>query len=104
MAVEAEAISINITFKNTQSTDALKSYAEEKLRACLQKFVRKPVDAHVILSVAKNRQVAEVTLRSDGTDFFGKEESDSLYTALDALVDSIAVQLRKHKDKLTAHH
>ena len=104
MSENARVINVNITFRNTEATDALKSYATEKIRNCLKKFVHHDTEAHVVLKVEKNRQIAEITCRSDGADFNAKEESGDLYASIDTLVDSLTHQLRKHKDKLTAHH
>lgn len=97
-------ININVTFKNTDSTEALKTYATEKMSNCLKKFVHRNTDANVILKVEKTRQIAEVTFHTDGHDFFAKEESVDLYASIDALVDSLTHQLRKHKERLTQHH
>ena len=97
-------INVNITFRNTDATDALKAYATDKISHCVSKFVHQDTAAHVVLKVEGNRQIAEVSLHSDGADFAGREESDNLYASIDALTDSISQQLRRHKDKLTKHH
>ncbi len=97
-------VNVNITFRNTEGTDAIKTYVTEKISHCLKKFIHQDTEAHVILKVEKNRQIAEVTLRTDGHDFNATEESDDLYASVDTLVDSITHQLRKHKEKLTSHH
>lgn len=97
-------ININITFRNTEATDPLREYVTEKLKNCLQKFVHRDTEAHVVLQVEKNRQIAEVTVYVDGLSINGKEESGDLYTATDALVGSLTQQLRKHKEKITRHH
>jgi putative sigma-54 modulation protein len=97
-------VNVHITFKNTEATEPLKKYASEKIKNSMQKFVHHDTEAHIILKIEKNRQIAEATFRTDGADFIGREESDSLYTAIDALADSLSHQLRKHKDKLTQHH
>ena len=46
---------INVTFRHVDPTPALKAHAEEKLERMVKKHLRRPVDAHVILSVAKER-------------------------------------------------
>lgn len=97
-------VNVNITFRNTDATDALKAYATDKISNCVSKFIHHDTEAHVVLKVERNRQIAEVSLRSDGADFAGREESDNLYASIDALTDSISQQLRRHKDKLTKHH
>lgn len=96
-------ITVNITFRNTEATDALKAYGEEKIRNALTKFVHHDTDAHLILKVERNRQLAEVKFHTDGHDFFCVEERADLYASIDALVDTLSHQLRKHKDKITTH-
>jgi putative sigma-54 modulation protein len=95
---------IHITFRNTEATEALKSYATDKINHTLQKFVKQDTEAHVVLKVEKNRQIAEVQFHADGSDFIVVEESEDLYASIDKLIDSLSTQLRKHKEKLTKHH
>jgi putative sigma-54 modulation protein len=100
----AHLVNVSVTFKNTDSSEALKKYATEKLSAALGKFVHHPTEVHTILRLEKNRQIAEATFHADGHDFKGKEESEDLYASIDSLVASVTQQLRKHKEKLTEHH
>jgi putative sigma-54 modulation protein len=97
-------VSVVVTFKQTDATEALRNYATEKLAHALKKFVHSDTEAHCLLRVEKLRHIAEVNFHADGKDFVGKEESQDLYASIDALCDSIAHQLRKHKEKVTAHH
>lgn len=98
------AINLAITFRNTEGTDALRAYATEKITNCLRKFVHRDTEAHLVLRVEKNRQVADLTAHADGGSFQVSEESDSLYASIDLMVDSLTQQLRKHKEKLTNHY
>ena len=104
MPDNSKIISINIAFRNTEATDALKKYASEKLTSCLKKFVRQDIEAQVILLVEKKRQIAEITFNNDGASFKNREESDDMYKSIDMLVDSLTNQLRRHKEKITKHH
>ena len=90
-------VQLNITFKNVDASEALRQYAEDKLAGCLSKFVHHDTEAHVVLRVEKNRQLAEISFRTDGAHFKGSEESIDMYASIDALVDSLTKQLRKHK-------
>ncbi|MCB0310660.1 MAG: ribosome-associated translation inhibitor RaiA, partial [Bdellovibrionales bacterium] len=74
MSNSARLINLNITFRNTQATDAIKGYANDKITNCLSKFVHQDTEANIVLSVEKNRQIAEISFRSDGHTFNGKEE------------------------------
>ena len=44
---------INVTFRHVEPTPALKAHAEEKLERMVKKHLRRPVDAHVILSTPR---------------------------------------------------
>ena len=104
MTNSAHKISIKHTFRNTESTDAIKNYANEKLENCLRKFVHHDTEAHVVHSVEKNRHIVEVAFHTDGADFVCKEETENLYASIDSAVKIISQQLRKHKERMTAHH
>ena len=98
------AVRVTVAFRNIESTDALREYVTDKLTNLLKKFIHQDTEAHVTLKVEKLQQIAEVSFHCDGADFHGKEQSESLYAAIDALVDSLSQQLRKHKERMVSHH
>jgi putative sigma-54 modulation protein len=104
MSSKHKNVYVTLSYRNTAPTEALSTYAEEKIKNCVQKYVHQDTDVQVVLSVEKNRQIAEATFHSDGANFAGKQESSDLYVSIDQLVDSLTHQLRKHKDKITSHH
>lgn len=90
---------INVTFRHTEPTDALKKYAEEKINK-LEKFLDRPVEAHVILSVEKIRHIAEVIITADGlAPITSKESTNDLYSAIDKVTDKMERQLKKEKGR-----
>jgi putative sigma-54 modulation protein len=93
---------ISVTFRHVEPTPALKAYAEEKL-ARVKKYLRRPVDAHVILSVSKERHVAEITLKADHVTMFAEEETHDLYSAIDLALDKLEHQAQKLKAKRRHH-
>lgn len=103
MNESSRVINVSIAFLNTEPTEALKAYATEKVTNCVSKFVHHDTEVHVKLKVEKNRQIAEASLHVDGGDFSATEESEDLYASIDMMVDALAGQLRKHKEKLTSH-
>ena len=93
-------VKVSVTFRHTESTDALKQYVEEKIHR-LGKHFSQSLDAHVVLSVeSKERQTAEVELHAYGGMIHAKEQSEDLYAAIDLVTDNLKRQLRKQKDKL----
>ena len=79
---------------------AVKSYAEEKLQK-LEKYSRKIIEAHVMLSLERYRHIAEIVLRVNGGDIAGRAESPDMYASIDTVVDKLERMLNKRKDKVT---
>ena len=93
---------INVTFRHMEATDALRDHAEKRVRR-VAKYVHRPIDAHVILSVVKRRHIAEVVLNADRATMTAKEETGDLYSAIDLAGDKLEQRARKHTEKLTNH-
>ncbi|RMF18026.1 MAG: ribosome-associated translation inhibitor RaiA [Gammaproteobacteria bacterium] len=89
---------INISGHHLELTDALKSYVEEKVQR-LERHFDHIIGIDVILSVEKERQIAEATVRIKGNDLHGRAEDSDLYAAIDLLVDKLDRQLVKRKEK-----
>ncbi len=96
-------INVSVTFRHTESTEALKKYVEEKIHHFLPKYIRAHADVHVILSVEKRDHQAEIVLLSKNYDVRAKATTADLYSAIDELIDNTVAQLRKQKEKMTEH-
>jgi putative sigma-54 modulation protein len=70
----------------------------------LQRHFDHVTNMHVVLSVEKTRQKAEATMHVSGANLFANAESEDMYAAIDALVDKLDRQIKKHKEKITDHH
>ncbi|HQG32857.1 MAG TPA: ribosome-associated translation inhibitor RaiA [Deltaproteobacteria bacterium] len=90
---------LDITFKNIDPTDALKDYASKRLSK-LDKYIDKPSEVHVVLSVEKRRHKADVTLSADGVVINAIEITEDMYSAIDMVMDKLERQVKKHKEKL----
>src|SRR5438046_10124738 len=77
---------ITVTFRHVDPTPPLKAYAEEKLKR-VRKYLHRPVDAHVILSVSKERHVAELTLKADHVTMLAEEETHGPYSGNEHTLD-----------------
>jgi len=93
---------ITTTFRHMEPSDALRSYAEEKLER-VKKYIDEPVVAQAFLTVEKIRHMAEVTITAKGITIKAAEETNDMYASLDAVVDKIERQLRRFKEKIKAH-
>ncbi len=90
-------MNLNVSGHHLEVTPAIRSYVSAKLERVKRHFDH-VIDAHVILSVAKLRQKAEVTLHVRGKDIHCACEDADLYAAIDLLVDKLDRQVLKYKD------
>ena len=91
-------MNLNLSGHHLEVTPALRAYVEEKLGRVTRHFDH-VIDAHVVLSVDKLRQKAEVTLHLRGKDIHCECEEQDLYAAIDLLIDKLDRQVLKYKDK-----
>ncbi|MFQ5846804.1 MAG: ribosome hibernation-promoting factor, HPF/YfiA family [Candidatus Methylomirabilales bacterium] len=90
---------IFLTGRNLEVTEALRQYAEEKVGR-LQKYLEKITSAHIVLSLQKYRQIAEVTLRVRDLTIRGEESTADLYSSIDLVVEKLERQLQRYKGKI----
>jgi putative sigma-54 modulation protein len=91
-------MNLNLSGHHLDITPALRAYVGEKLGRITRHFDH-VIDAHVVLSVDKLRQKAEVTLHVRGKDIHCECEDQDLYAAIDLLVDKLDRQVLKYKGK-----
>jgi len=96
------SMQVSVTFRHIEATDALRVHAERRVER-IAKYVHRPIDAHVILSVNKRRHGAEIVLNADRTTLSAKEETGDLYSAIDLAAEKLEQQARKHTSKLKKH-
>ncbi|MBZ4671806.1 MAG: sigma 54 modulation protein/ribosomal protein [Deferribacteraceae bacterium] len=92
-------MNIQITVKNVELTDAIRSYVEKKVSK-VKKYFDQVVDVHVVLDVQKNAHMAEILVNAKGVFLKGIEKSEDLYASIDLAIDKIERQLVKYKEKL----
>lgn len=90
---------ITITDDGIKVTDALKQYILEKFKR-LDRITHKTTTIHVTLSLENLNQVAKALVDTHGTEFYASAKNESLYPAIDDLIDKIELQINKHKQKI----
>lgn len=93
---------ISVTGHHLDVTDSLKSHVEAKFDK-LERHFDHVTDVHVILTVEKLMQKAEATVQISGAKLFAEDHQQDMYVAIDALVDKLDRQIKKHKEKITRH-
>ncbi|MEE8163547.1 MAG: ribosome-associated translation inhibitor RaiA [Anaerolineae bacterium] len=89
--------------KNIEVTDRLREYVEKKVGK-LDRYLPTITEARMELSVegtksAKDRQVAQLTVRSKGTLLRAEERTADMFASIDAIVDKMYRQIVRYKGK-----
>ena len=94
---------LTIKGKNVEVTDRLQDYVEKKIGK-LDRYLPTISEAWVELSVegtkaAQDRQVCQLTIRSNGTILRAEERSDDMFNAIDTVLDKMYRQIARFKGK-----
>lgn len=94
--------------KNIEITDAIREYVHQKIEKAVSHFQSFTTEVDITLSVARNprinpKQIAEVTIYTNGSVVRAEESSENLYASIDLVANKIARQLRKYKEKQRNH-
>ena len=93
-------MNLNVSGHHLDITPAIRGYLSANLERVKRHFDH-VIDAHVILTVEKLTQKAEVTLHVRGKDLHCESEQADLYAAIDLLADKLDRQVLRYKDKMS---
>jgi len=91
---------ISYTFRNMESSDAIKNHASEKI-AKVQKYIRSPLHAEFTFSMERHLHRVDLNLTGDGHQYAGHGQSEDMYATIDQVVDKIDRQVRDTKTTVT---
>lgn len=94
---------ITLSVRHGDAPDALKQYAREQVEG-LTKYFERLVEADIILDEeTRQRFIAEVRVHTSNDTHFASSEAGDFRSAIDATVDKLRRQLKRHKGKLANH-
>ena len=89
-----------VTFRHMEPTEALKSYARERMER-VRKYLPDPISCHVVLSTERHNHRIDVTFQlHNGLAVSGHETTENMYSSIDLCIAKIERQVRKYKGKL----
>ena len=88
-----------ISGKNINVTEGLKAAIHDKIGK-LEKYFTADTEAHITLSVEKDRQKIEVTIPVKGSIIRSEQVSNDMYVSIDLVEEVIERQLKKYRTKL----
>jgi len=89
----------NITGRNIEVTDGLRSAIEDKIGK-LDRYFTPNTEVNITMSVEKERQKIEVTIPVKGRIIRSEQVSNDMYVSIDLVEEIIERQLKKYKTKL----
>ena len=92
---------LNITGNNVEITEALREFVTAKLPN-LSNILTESTSL-CCSEVEKVTHTSDATLHVNGGEIHASAEGQDMYAAIDGLIDKLARQLTKHKDKLKQH-
>jgi putative sigma-54 modulation protein len=93
---------VEYTGRQTEVPASVRKVAERKLKK-LEKVVGRPLRAHVILTVDRHRQIAEVSVHSPRLELTATEETEDMAASLGLVMDKLLRQAQRHTDKRQSH-
>jgi putative sigma-54 modulation protein len=91
---------VTFTFRHVEPSDAVREYAREKV-AKMQKYLRAPLKAEIVLSLERHFQNVEAIVHGDGHHFVANHQSENMYESIDLVFDKIDRQIREDKESAT---
>ena len=93
---------VDVTARHMELTPAIRDHATSKVMRALDGVAR--IDhAHVIVSVEKHRQQAEVVVQVMHHSLEARDEREDLYAALDGMAEKLSRQVEKLRERVTDH-
>jgi ribosomal subunit interface protein len=97
-------MTIQITGKNVEVGDAFKTYAADKIRSVLQKYLAREVDGHIRLE--REREIFKTTCSvrlTNGLLLEAHGEGADAYASADASAHRLETRIRRYKGRIKNH-
>ncbi len=92
-------MNISITGRHFTVTQALQDHVKKRFEA-LSKHFDRIIDAHVVLRVERENQIAEVTIHiPHQPPIHAKADKTDMYASVDMMMDKVKHQIEKQKGK-----
>jgi putative sigma-54 modulation protein len=96
---EREPMRMTFSVRHGDVPDRLRQHAESEVEG-LSKYFERLVEADIILDQEGHRHIAEVRVHTSTDTHFATSAADEWRAAIDATVDKLRRQLKRHKGKL----
>lgn len=98
-----EGYTIKVFGRHVSVTDAMKSYAVEKVSK-IDRFHSRVLEVIITMDVRKVLHIIDIILKVDHTKIKSHCVSDNMYASIDLAVDKLQSQLSRYKSRIKDHH
>ena len=95
-------MTLHISFKNIDASDAMKTFIGDKSET-LKRYFQGKIAVTWTLSVEKQSKVAHCHLVGNNMDYFGEGSTGDFKASVDVALEKIEKQVRKHKEIVKNH-
>lgn len=100
--VNTSTLVVNVTFKGMDSSDALKEFATKRAEKIV-KHMHHLTTANFVFELVHKAPVAHVHVLSGDFEAKAEGKGETMYAAIDEVIDKLVHQTRKYKEKSTNH-
>jgi len=89
---------IKIQGKNFEVSEALKDYAEQKIKK-MSKYYEHIISTDITLSTERAWHIVEVKIATNNMVLRGEDKTNDMYSSIDGVMEKLEKQLKKYKGK-----
>jgi putative sigma-54 modulation protein len=93
---------LNISFKQVDSSDALKEFIRTKSET-LAKYFQGKISVNWNITMEKQNKIANCHVVGNNMDYYGDGSTEDFKFSVDVALGKIEKQIRKHKEIVTNH-
>ena len=94
---------IEVTGRHIAVTDAMKSYAEDKVRK-IEHFTDRVLEVQVTMDIQKLDHVVDIVMKVGHYRIKVQAVSPDMYASIDKATDRLCAKLRRYQSRLKEHH
>lgn len=94
---------IHVVGRHVDITDAMRSYAVEKLKK-IQRFGGRVLEVTIIMDIQKLVHCVDFIILVNNTKIKVSGKTETMYSAIDQAVDRLETKVRRYHKRLTEHH
>ena len=94
---------LELTTRHFRPAEDFKANLQKTVSDCAQKYLSNPQWAHVTVSLEDTRYSAEADVKFKGIVFHAGSEGYDLTGTVNAMIQRLEKQMRRHKEKIKNH-